>query len=112
MQGQKKGGAGSKGVWGKIGDEYKKSIPQSDLDDEDLEVIAQEKFKQQVKAKLASDKFNADELEPYTRQYTYPPMKPLFALHKPALISYLKERETISVKYRPLLTEIYQESNL
>jgi len=112
MQGEKKGGAGSKGVWGKIGDEYNKFIPQSDWDDEELEAVAQEKFKQQVKAKLRSDKFKADELEPYVRQYSYPSMKPLFALRKPGLISYLKQKESVSVEWRPLITEIYQESKL
>lgn len=110
MQGEKKGGAGSKGAWGKIGDEYTKSIPQNDWDDEESEIVAQEKFKQQVRAKLLSDKFAADELEPFTRKETYPPMKWLFALHKPALVPYLKEREVLSVNLRPLLIEIYQES--
>eukprot|EP00826_Nyctotherus_ovalis_P065990 TRINITY_DN9726_c0_g1_i4.p2 TRINITY_DN9726_c0_g1~~TRINITY_DN9726_c0_g1_i4.p2 ORF type:complete len:118 (+),score=34.28 TRINITY_DN9726_c0_g1_i4:111-464(+) len=114
MQGEKKGGAGSKGAWGKLGDEYTKSIPQSDLDDEEL-VKDQErykKFKEQIEAKLKADKFAADELEPFTRKDLplYLPMKSLFALRKPDLIQYLKERESVAVECRPLIAEVYQDS--
>lgn len=114
MQGEKKGGAGGKGVWGKIGDEYTKTIPQYYHDEEEIEAAAQEKFIQQVKEKLISDKLEADELEPFIRKdlLYYPPMKSLFVLHNPTLIEYLKEKEEINIKCRPYIEEALQESNV
>ena len=62
MQWAKKQGGGSKFNWGKPGDELHKKAPGMDSDEEEIEA-AQDKFTQEISAKLLQDKLAQDELE-------------------------------------------------
>ena len=114
MQGDKKQGAGSKGTWGKIGDEYVKDVPHSESDEEETEAM-QAKFTEEVKQKLAADKLTSDELEPAhavtggESQYTQ--LKVLATLRKPELEEYAKNKEKLSVESRAYIEAAYNASN-
>ncbi len=112
MQGEKKGGAGSKGVWGRIGDEFKKDIPHYEIDEEEMEAIAQAKFTKQVKEKLIADKLAADELEPsfIGGKPIYPPMKHLYEIRKPELERFVKEKDQVNTESRAIIEFVYHES--
>ena len=112
MQGEKKGGAGGKGVWGKIGDEFKKDIGHYEIDEDEAEAAAQDKFARQVKQKLIADKLIADELEPafaYGKP-VYPPMKYLYDIHKPEVSLFPASKDKISADSRVIIEFAYQES--
>eukprot|EP00831_Metopus_contortus_P002983 TRINITY_DN11116_c0_g1_i1.p2 TRINITY_DN11116_c0_g1~~TRINITY_DN11116_c0_g1_i1.p2 ORF type:complete len:111 (-),score=35.79 TRINITY_DN11116_c0_g1_i1:87-419(-) len=63
MQWAKKQGAGSKGTWGKPGDELVKNAPMYDSDEEDSEAM-QAKFTEEIKMKMHADRLVAEEFEP------------------------------------------------
>jgi len=112
MQGEKKGGAGSKGVWGKMGDEFKKNITY-DPDDYEIEMEAQAKFTQEVAQKLIEDKLFESELEPHFSEAKpiYPPMKFLYYLHKPSLAQFvLHDKEKINKESRNIIELVYNDS--
>ena len=63
MQWAKKQGGGSRFTWGKPGDEFLKKTPGQENDEEEIEA-AQDKFTQEISAKLLQDRLATDELEP------------------------------------------------
>ncbi len=113
MQGEKKQGAGSKGAWGKIGDELVKDVPHFEEDDEDID-STQSAFTLEVKKKLKANKLVADELEPsaLSEKSKYPGWKWLAQLRKPDLQGYLKTYEKVYLDSRTLVEFAYHSSTL
>jgi hypothetical protein len=84
MQWTKKQGAGSKGTWGKVGDEATKSVPFPDSDSEESDAM-QDKFTQEVKSKIMAEKLASDELE---SEKEPPHAKDFVGKKKPSLIDF------------------------
>ena len=115
MQGDKKQGAGSKGTWGKIGDEYVKVIPHDESDEEDPEGKIQDAFAQDVKKKLTAEKLTADELEPLSiteDKSKYMKIKETKQLKKPEFELYVKNKENMYKESRGKIEFAYHDSNI
>lgn len=107
MQWDKKQGAGSKGTWGKVGDELKKNVDWSDSEGDEAEA-AHEKFLEEVKSKLVYEKLIADELDPVIDKHM--PKKNALAVKNPELEANTLMAEKVYVECRSVIETAYSSS--